>query len=104
MAITLTYELLKNRLTQKSQSWIKAAVAAVKGSLTLKCPAKGFVSFPGGQSDQGYDSLSKEEERACSRESDGATLLEEKGRRRPCELSMDFLSPICDLLPPLMRE
>ncbi|XP_075898894.1 C-myc promoter-binding protein isoform X2 [Nelusetta ayraudi] len=37
----------------------------------------------GGQSDQGYDSLSKEEERVCSRESDGAALLEEKGRRQP---------------------
>ncbi|XP_028287149.1 C-myc promoter-binding protein isoform X2 [Parambassis ranga] len=36
----------------------------------------------GGQSDQGYDSLSKEEERLCSRESDGTALVEEKGHRQ----------------------
>lgn len=47
---------------------------------------KSFLSFSGGQSDQGYDSLSKEEERMCSRESDNATLVEDKGLRQPCEL------------------
>ncbi|CAK6954414.1 C-myc promoter-binding protein [Scomber scombrus] len=36
----------------------------------------------GGQSDQGYDSLSKEEERMCSRESDSMPLLEDKGPRQ----------------------
>ncbi|XP_023811551.1 C-myc promoter-binding protein isoform X1 [Oryzias latipes] len=36
----------------------------------------------GGQSDQGYDSLSKEEERFCSRETDGTALAEEKMLRR----------------------
>uniref|UniRef100_A0A7N6B1G9 DENN/MADD domain containing 4A n=1 Tax=Anabas testudineus TaxID=64144 RepID=A0A7N6B1G9_ANATE len=36
----------------------------------------------GGQSDQGYDSLSKEEERMCSRESDSTTLTEDKGQRQ----------------------
>ncbi|KAM9375905.1 C-myc promoter-binding protein [Pholidichthys leucotaenia] len=35
----------------------------------------------GGQSDQGYDSLSKEEERMCSRESDNSVMVEEKGLR-----------------------
>ncbi|KAM7414645.1 hypothetical protein PAMA_019456 [Pampus argenteus] len=36
----------------------------------------------GGQSDQGYDSLSKEEERMCGRESDSTTLVEDKGPRQ----------------------
>uniref|UniRef100_UPI0037E80517 C-myc promoter-binding protein isoform X2 n=1 Tax=Semicossyphus pulcher TaxID=241346 RepID=UPI0037E80517 len=36
----------------------------------------------GGQSDQGYDSLSKEEERMCSRESVSTPLMEEKGPRQ----------------------
>ncbi|KAI3371280.1 hypothetical protein L3Q82_023897, partial [Scortum barcoo] len=36
----------------------------------------------GGQSDQGYDSLSKEEERMCGRESDSAPLDEDKGQRQ----------------------
>ncbi|XP_008410439.1 C-myc promoter-binding protein isoform X1 [Poecilia reticulata] len=37
----------------------------------------------GGQSDQGYDSLSKEEERLCNRESDNSAPVEEKGLRQP---------------------
>ncbi|XP_008275056.1 C-myc promoter-binding protein [Stegastes partitus] len=37
----------------------------------------------GGQSDQGYDSLSKEEERLCGRESDNTPLGEDKGPRQP---------------------
>ncbi|XP_060891429.1 C-myc promoter-binding protein isoform X1 [Labrus mixtus] len=36
----------------------------------------------GGQSDQGYDSLSKEEERMCGRESDNTPLVEDKGLRQ----------------------
>ncbi|XP_041651387.1 C-myc promoter-binding protein isoform X3 [Cheilinus undulatus] len=36
----------------------------------------------GGQSDQGYDSLSKEEERMCSRESDSTSVVEDKGLRQ----------------------
>ncbi|XP_034444461.1 C-myc promoter-binding protein isoform X1 [Hippoglossus hippoglossus] len=36
----------------------------------------------GGQSDQGYDSLSKEEERMCGRESDSTPLGEDKGPRQ----------------------
>ncbi|XP_055078371.1 C-myc promoter-binding protein [Periophthalmus magnuspinnatus] len=36
----------------------------------------------GGQSDQGYDSLSKEEERLCVRDSDGA-LTDDRGQRAP---------------------
>uniref|UniRef100_A0A4W6DJT4 DENN/MADD domain containing 4A n=1 Tax=Lates calcarifer TaxID=8187 RepID=A0A4W6DJT4_LATCA len=40
----------------------------------------------GGQSDQGYDSLSKEEERLCSRESDSTPLVEDKGQRHFSEL------------------
>ncbi|XP_039988337.1 C-myc promoter-binding protein isoform X2 [Xiphias gladius] len=36
----------------------------------------------GGQSDQGYDSLSKEEERLCGRESDSTPLVEDKGQRQ----------------------
>lgn len=82
----------------------KSSSSSHCSSLALKCPAKSFASFPGGQSDQGYDSLSKEEERVCRRESDCAALLEEKGRsRQPCELLMDFLSPIRDLRPQLMQ-
>uniref|UniRef100_A0A665WCH1 DENN/MADD domain containing 4A n=1 Tax=Echeneis naucrates TaxID=173247 RepID=A0A665WCH1_ECHNA len=34
----------------------------------------------GGQSDQGYDSLSKEEEKLCSRENDNIPLAEDKGQ------------------------
>ncbi|KAG7523022.1 hypothetical protein JOB18_036756 [Solea senegalensis] len=41
----------------------------------------------GGQSDQGYDSLSKEEERLCVRHSDSSTpLVEDKGARQSSEL------------------
>lgn len=43
------------------------------------------IFFSGGQSDQGYDSLSKEEERFCSRETDGTALAEEKMLRRAGE-------------------
>lgn len=101
---TLTYEHLTNRMAQqKKKSVLNKAFTAVKSPL-LKCLAKSFVSFSGGQSDQGYDSLSKEEERVCSREGDGAALLEEKGHRQPCELSTGSLSPICDLQTPLMQE
>lgn len=46
--------------------------------------------FSGGQSDQGYDSLSKEEERMCVRESDNLTLVHDKGRRQLCELKISF--------------
>lgn len=42
--------------------------------------------FPGGQSDHGYDSLSKEEERMCVREGDNVTLMDDKGPRLQCEL------------------
>ncbi|KAM9753780.1 C-myc promoter-binding protein isoform 2-T2 [Menidia menidia] len=37
----------------------------------------------GGQSDQGYDSLSKDEERLCSRETDTTVLVEDKGLSTP---------------------
>lgn len=72
-------------------------------SVVQKCQTESF-SFSGGQSDQGYDSLSKEEERVCSRESDSATLLEDKGPRQSCELLIEFLSPIFDLYSPFMQE
>lgn len=42
--------------------------------------------FPGGQSDHGYDSLSKEEERMCVREGDNVILMDDKGPRLLCEL------------------
>lgn len=45
-----------------------------------------FIFFPGGQSDHGYDSLSKEEERMCLREGDNLTLMDDKGPRLLCEL------------------
>lgn len=45
-----------------------------------------LLFFSGGQSDQGYDSLSKEEERLCSRESDSTPLVEDKGQRHFSEL------------------
>uniref|UniRef100_A0AAX7TQB6 DENN/MADD domain containing 4A n=1 Tax=Astatotilapia calliptera TaxID=8154 RepID=A0AAX7TQB6_ASTCA len=45
----------------------------------------------GEQSDQGYDSLSKEEERLCSRESDGTALVEDKGVKSS-ELWIAFMS------------
>ncbi|TKS73503.1 DENN domain-containing protein 4C [Collichthys lucidus] len=43
----------------------------------------------GGQSDQGYDSLSKEEERMCSRESDSTTMVDDKGLRQS-KISIDW--------------
>lgn len=49
------------------------------------------LSFLGEQSDQGYDSLSKEEERLCSRESDGTALVEDKGVKTS-ELWIAFIS------------
>lgn len=45
--------------------------------------------FPGGQSDQGYDSLSKEEERMCGRESEN--LVEDKGPRQSSEILINPL-------------
>lgn len=73
-------------------------------SVLQKCQTESFFFFSGGQSDQGYDSLSKEEERVCSRESDSATLLEDKGPRQSCELLIEFISPIFDLYSPFMQE
>lgn len=67
-------------------------------SVVQKCQTESFFSFSGGQSDQGYDSLSKEEERVCSR------TEEDKGLRQSCELLIEFLSPIFDLYSPFMQE
>ncbi|XP_042351580.1 C-myc promoter-binding protein isoform X1 [Plectropomus leopardus] len=50
----------------------------------------------GGQSDQGYDSLSKEEERMCSRESDSAALTEDKG---PLQSTPEIEVPISNTSP-----
>ncbi|KAG7999459.1 C-myc promoter-binding protein, partial [Nibea albiflora] len=50
----------------------------------------------GGQSDQGYDSLSKEEERMCGRESDSTTTAEDKGLRQSTpeiEVPINSISP-----------
>lgn len=50
----------------------------------------------GGQSDQGYDSLSKEEERMCGRESDSTPLVEDKGPRQSTpetEIPISSISP-----------
>uniref|UniRef100_A0A674NQJ2 DENN/MADD domain containing 4A n=1 Tax=Takifugu rubripes TaxID=31033 RepID=A0A674NQJ2_TAKRU len=46
----------------------------------------------GGQSDHGYDSLSKEEERMCVRESDNVTPMDDKGPRLSCEPTDPLLS------------
>uniref|UniRef100_A0A8C6LFV8 DENN domain containing 4A n=1 Tax=Nothobranchius furzeri TaxID=105023 RepID=A0A8C6LFV8_NOTFU len=46
----------------------------------------------GGQSDQGYDSLSKEEERVCSREMDASASGEDKGSRQSSELLKSFVN------------
>uniref|UniRef100_A0A673YK32 DENN/MADD domain containing 4A n=1 Tax=Salmo trutta TaxID=8032 RepID=A0A673YK32_SALTR len=43
-------------------------------------------SSTGGQSDQGYDSLSKEEERMMGRDSDRTPLAQEKSERESCPL------------------
>ncbi|GAA6221391.1 C-myc promoter-binding protein [Lates japonicus] len=51
----------------------------------------------GGQSDQGYDSLSKEEERLCSRESDSTPLVEDKGQRH---FTPEIEVPISSISPP----
>uniref|UniRef100_A0A1A7WWE3 DENN/MADD domain containing 4A n=1 Tax=Iconisemion striatum TaxID=60296 RepID=A0A1A7WWE3_9TELE len=53
----------------------------------------------GGQSDQGYDSLSKEEERLCSREVDALAPGEDKGSRQPGSGHRVTLSPLADKLP-----
>ncbi|XP_047452080.1 C-myc promoter-binding protein isoform X2 [Mugil cephalus] len=52
----------------------------------------------GGQSDQGYDSLSKEEERSCGRDTDGAALAEDKGPRQSSGSSRLASSPSSDTL------
>ncbi|XP_024116990.1 C-myc promoter-binding protein [Oryzias melastigma] len=62
----------------------------------------------GGQSDQGYDSLSKEEERLCSREADGSALVEDKMLRRSNSGSRLGCSPsndthLCGVLPKTER-
>ncbi|XP_041853597.1 C-myc promoter-binding protein isoform X2 [Melanotaenia boesemani] len=51
----------------------------------------------GGQSDQGYDSLSKEEERLCSRESDNTPPVEDKGLRQSSSGSRVVSSPFTDM-------
>lgn len=48
-----------------------------------------FYLFSGGQSDQGYDSLSKEEERLCSRESENPAPVE--GLRQSSELWISYI-------------
>uniref|UniRef100_A0A672J686 DENN/MADD domain containing 4A n=1 Tax=Salarias fasciatus TaxID=181472 RepID=A0A672J686_SALFA len=59
----------------------------------------------GGQSDQGYDSLSKEEERSCGRESENTAIVDYKAPRQSSEMgsspSSDALS--CTVLPKTER-
>uniref|UniRef100_UPI003AADB7B5 C-myc promoter-binding protein n=1 Tax=Centroberyx gerrardi TaxID=166262 RepID=UPI003AADB7B5 len=64
----------------------------------------------GGQSDQGYDSLSKEEERMAGRESDNTPLVEDKGQRQSSNGSRLHSSPSssdtrtpCGVLPKTQR-
>uniref|UniRef100_A0A3B4Z700 DENN/MADD domain containing 4A n=1 Tax=Seriola lalandi dorsalis TaxID=1841481 RepID=A0A3B4Z700_SERLL len=59
----------------------------------------------GGQSDQGYDSLSKEEERLCGRESDSTPLVEDKGQSQSSELVSSPCSDaiLCGVLPKTER-
>uniref|UniRef100_A0A8C2WF18 DENN/MADD domain containing 4A n=1 Tax=Cyclopterus lumpus TaxID=8103 RepID=A0A8C2WF18_CYCLU len=55
----------------------------------------------GGQSDQGYDSLSKEEERMCNRENNSSPAVEDKGPRMVSCPSSDIL--LCGPLPKTER-
>uniref|UniRef100_A0A3Q3JCF6 UDENN domain-containing protein n=1 Tax=Monopterus albus TaxID=43700 RepID=A0A3Q3JCF6_MONAL len=62
----------------------------------------------GGQSDQGYDSLSKEEERMCGRDTDSTTLADDKGQRQSSNSSRIGSSPatdsiLCGVLPKTER-
>uniref|UniRef100_A0A3B4TZB2 DENN/MADD domain containing 4A n=1 Tax=Seriola dumerili TaxID=41447 RepID=A0A3B4TZB2_SERDU len=59
----------------------------------------------GGQSDQGYDSLSKEEERLCGRESDSTPLVEDKAQSQSSELVSSPCSDaiLCGVLPKTER-
>ncbi|XP_074533081.1 C-myc promoter-binding protein isoform X2 [Halichoeres trimaculatus] len=50
----------------------------------------------GGQSDQGYDSLSKEEERMCSREGDNTLVVEDK---EPTPSTPEIETPISSISP-----
>ncbi|XP_068579116.1 C-myc promoter-binding protein [Cebidichthys violaceus] len=52
----------------------------------------------GGQSDQGYDSLSKEEERMCSRESNNSPAVEDKGPRQSSNGYRLVSSPSSDII------
>uniref|UniRef100_A0A8K9UIW4 DENN/MADD domain containing 4A n=1 Tax=Oncorhynchus mykiss TaxID=8022 RepID=A0A8K9UIW4_ONCMY len=49
-------------------------------------------SSTGGQSDQGYDSLSKEEERMVGRDSDRTPLAQEKSERESCKFKHVYYS------------
>ncbi|XP_034391270.1 C-myc promoter-binding protein isoform X1 [Cyclopterus lumpus] len=51
----------------------------------------------GGQSDQGYDSLSKEEERMCNRENNSSPAVEDKG---PRQSTLEVEVPISSISPP----
>ncbi|XP_056137152.1 C-myc promoter-binding protein [Lampris incognitus] len=57
----------------------------------------------GGQSDQGYDSLSKEEERMGGKEGDSMPLVEDKGRRESCTgsslHSSNDTTVFCEVMP-----
>uniref|UniRef100_A0A8D3C904 DENN/MADD domain containing 4A n=1 Tax=Scophthalmus maximus TaxID=52904 RepID=A0A8D3C904_SCOMX len=53
----------------------------------------------GGQSDQGYDSLSKEEERLCGRESNSTPLVEDKGAGHSLVSSPSGDTVLCGALP-----
>uniref|UniRef100_A0A8K9UTF6 DENN/MADD domain containing 4A n=1 Tax=Oncorhynchus mykiss TaxID=8022 RepID=A0A8K9UTF6_ONCMY len=57
-------------------------------------------SSTGGQSDQGYDSLSKEEERMVGRDSDRTPLAQEKSERESCKQLIQFVVS----LGPLTRQ
>lgn len=50
------------------------------------------LSISGGQSDQGYDSLSKEEERMVGRDSDRTPLAQEKSERESCKFKHVYYS------------
>ncbi|XP_021165570.2 C-myc promoter-binding protein isoform X2 [Fundulus heteroclitus] len=61
----------------------------------------------GGQSDQGYDSLSKDDERLCNRETDNVAPVEEKGPRQPNGgarvVPRPIETPLCPTLPKTER-
>uniref|UniRef100_A0AAZ3RD89 DENN/MADD domain containing 4A n=1 Tax=Oncorhynchus tshawytscha TaxID=74940 RepID=A0AAZ3RD89_ONCTS len=71
----------KSRTTTRTKPRVETHSYQVRKVFLMFCTLSLCLSVSGGQSDQGYDSLSKEEERMVGRDSDRTPLAQDKSER-----------------------